>query len=382
MARDRTTVTAIDDTRRKALELSRDLAPTAKNLDRVSRSVGVEASRWAFNQWELRKRASSKFQRASEMYFDREGLEMASHETLAESVHARGFPPGSRVADLTCGLGADLVRLSRGRTAIGYEIDSERAAYAQHNLAVHGCDAEIRIRDCLSEPWDFEYAFADPARRSRGVRTLDPAQFMPNLTELASRMKSLKRGVIKLSPMLSDEFLESLSPDRAFVSHQGECKEVLVFLGTENRGPQETGVWAYLEPGGKSFKGEVTLADTVDEPGRFIVEADPAAIRAHALGNFGLPGLGDSNGYLSADEIFDWPRVFETLWHGTYRVSDVKRALEDQDLRIQAVKVRGVELDVDKVRKQLLRPKGSPCVLIVYPVRRSTRAVLARLVER
>ncbi|HRK23200.1 MAG TPA: hypothetical protein PLX06_15380, partial [Fimbriimonadaceae bacterium] len=76
----------------KALETVRGLSPTASNLTQASREYGAEAARWAFEQWDLRKRAQSKFARAEQMLFDRDGLEMASHEAMAR-FHAAQFPP-------------------------------------------------------------------------------------------------------------------------------------------------------------------------------------------------------------------------------------------------------------------------------------------------
>jgi THUMP domain-like len=356
------------------------MAATANNIDRLAREVGVEASRWAFTQWALRERAKSKFSKAEEMLFDRDGLEMASHEDLAKGIHASGFPLGARAADLTVGIGADLIGLSDGRDAVGFETDPARAEMARHNLMVYGRTAEIRVQDCLGAEWDFEYAFADPARRSKGRRTLDPAQFTPRLDELVPRLALLKLGRIKLSPMLADDFLGSLSPNRVFVSHERECKEVLVHVGRDCGKDKNTqGVWALIAGQGTWLPGEVPLAETLADPLAFVYEADPAVIRAHALGNCGMPGLGDSNGYLTYPEVLrpsGFGRGYQVLWSGPYRMKEVQEALRVVGGKVEVVKVRGVEIDVIRVRKQFAASGEKTLTLMLYPVAKVVRAIL------
>src|SRR5687767_5373956 len=102
----------------EALSRASGLQPTPKNIDRVAEATSPEAARWAFEQWSLRKRAQEKFAKADEMLFTREALEQATHEELAH-FHASQFPQRTRVADLTCGIGADLIALARNGEAVG-----------------------------------------------------------------------------------------------------------------------------------------------------------------------------------------------------------------------------------------------------------------------
>ena len=364
--------------RARALELSEGLEATPKNIDRLSLAVGVEAARWAFTQWELRDRAKTKFTRADRMLFDREGLEMASAEELSDGVHTLGFPKGARVADLTAGIGGDLIGLSKNLDAVGLEIDQERAEIARHNLGVCERTASVRVEDCLASDWDFDYAFADPARRAGGRRTLDPSQFSPRLDLLFAKMQKIKFGRIKLSPMLNDEFLDSLSPDRVFVSHQGECKEVLVHTGRKARDDKGLcGCWSFNAGDSEWLAGEVPLTEILDEPQEFVFEADPAVIRSHGLGNYGIAGLGESNGYLTAnEECFGLRKAYRALWHGPYRMKDIRYAALDAGVRVAVVKTRGVDVDVQVVRRETDSGTGKPGVLLLYPVGRSVCAVL------
>lgn len=322
------------------------------------------------------------------MLFDREGLEMASHEKLAE-LHVHRFPKGVLIADLTCGIGAHLIAIAKNGKAIGFEIDPTRAEMARHNLAVHGLEAEIRIADSMQQTWDFEYALADPSRREAGRRKSDPGQFSPEPSELTSRMWDLTLASIKLSPMLTDDYLKSLGGERWFLSFERECREVQILVGKEHRfsdGSQSGGAWAAMPGPVPPLSESTDLPDAVDEPTVYFFEADPAAIRAHCLGDLcchlsGAP-VGDSNGYLTAP-TFDpsspaapWVRAYEVLSLGHADEKRIRADLRRLDARIEAVKVRGIKEDPIAWKKRLKSEGSRTLVLALYPVAKSLRYAL------
>lgn len=365
----------------EALERSRGLPPIPKNIDRVAAATSPEAARWAFEQWALRQRARDKFALAEEMLFTREALEQATHEDLA-AFHGLQYPDRAFVADLTCGIGADLIALAKRGPAVGYEVDPERASYARHNLAVHGLEAEIREVDCLATKWDFEYAFADPSRRSGGRRTLDPSEFSPDPMELAGRMAELNLGLIKLSPMLPDEFLGGLSERFEFLSFGRECREAIVRCGKE----AGAGKGAWLVEAGKWLPGSEEPPPMAEEPEEFLFEADPAAIRAHGLTNLcyanGLSVLGDSNGYLtgSREVVSAWLRPYHVLWFGRGDVDSLRLELRRLDAGTPVLKQRSTGLDQEAVRKKLNLKGQRELAVAFYPVGKSIRAaILQRL---
>jgi hypothetical protein len=360
----------MDAIRQQALDLAKGLPATAPNIARVAKATSQEAAAWAFTQWSLRASARSKFALAESMVFVREALEQATHEGVAE-YHASRFPSGERVADLTCGIGADLIALARRGPAIGFDMDRERADCAVYNLRAHGLSAQVEVADSLAAPWDFYFAFADPARRVESRRTLDPSAFSPDPTVLAERMALLRLGGIKLSPLLRDDFLESLGPRLEFVSFGGECREALVWCGTE----AEPGRFAVHVETGSSLEAQEPGA-SVEPPGEYLFEADPAAIRAHALGAFTeLTPLGDSNGYLTGDLVSPspWLKQYRVLAHGKWDVKAVRRTLDELTAATPVIKQRGAGLDVEAVRKQLRASGERPVAIAVWPVGRSLR---------
>lgn len=365
---------AVDEIQQAALQLAADLNATAASIASVARETSQEAARWAFTQCDLRKRARTKFALADQMLFTREALEQATHERIAR-YHAAQFPQGEIVADLTCGIGADLIALSRRGPTIGYETDPERAEYARYNLAVHELEAEIRVQDCLVGDWDFEYAFADPARRVAGRRTLHPSEFLPDPSDLSARMKELKLGGMKLSPLLSDIHLRSFGQRVEFLSFGGECREALEWLGTDAR----SGHGAVHVESGEWVPSLSDLTMPAEAPDDWFFDTDPAAVRADALGTlsrqFALQPLGDSNGYLTGRGKVEsiWLKPYRVLGHGRFDVKSLKAELKGLGAATPVLKQRHAGLELVKLVRQL-RMEGSRKVSVAfYPIGKSIR---------
>jgi hypothetical protein len=111
-----------------------------------------------------------------------------------------------------------------------------------------------------------------------------------------------------------------------------------------------------------------------------LIEAGPSVIRAHSLGNFGLPGLGDSNGYLTgAEQKSDWLRSFPVLWHGRFDLALVKRELKRLDASTPEIKQRGAKQDLAKLRKQWILDGSQRVAVAIWPVGISLRAAILAL---
>lgn len=305
-------------------------------------------------------------------------------------MHAAPFPPRARVADLTVGIGADLIALARENEALGYEVSPIRAAMARHNLRVHGFEAEIRVGDCLASSWDFEYAFADPARRSGGRRVVRAEDYQPPLPELADRMSVLALGLIKVSPMLRDEELRAYGSRVDFWSFGGECREAVLQVG---RGIEDDdSIRAFhVESGSRLGGREVELLgvghEPLEEPLEYVFEADPAAIRAHALPRLckllAARPLGDSSGYLTSAETAQdregmaFSRAFRAVSYGRADLKRIREELTSRDATVEAVKIRGVREDPEVWRRGLRASGTVKLFLLLYPVGKSVRYVLA-----
>ncbi len=361
-----------------ALAHSEGLAPIPANLERVAREVGAELARWAFTQWQLRGRGAAKFARSHEMLFVREALEQATHETLAAWHSSRFCTSG--VFDMTCGIGADLIALAARGPAFGAELDPERARYAQHNLHVHDLHAAVHLGDCLLVKSDADCAWCDPARRAEGRRLQRIGEYAPDVARAAEQMRSLRLGGIKLSVMLTDAELRELGGRIEFVNFGRECREAIVWLGADGG----SGCHAvHVESG--STLATAAPGPVANDPENSIYEAEPAAIRAHALGTLceaeGVQEWADSNGFLTG------PSGKRSPWWTEFRVLAVTRldrkeilsTLNKLDARVVAVKPRGLDLDPAQWQKQL-KASGQRAVELLV-TRRGGRPVCA-LCER
>ena len=367
----------MDELRLKALELARGKPSAPKELARVAAATSQESAAWAFGQWELRSRAGAKFRNAESMLFVREALEQATHESVAE-YHANLFPQDFLVADLTVGIGADLIALCRRGPAIGFELDPERAELAKFNLSALGFEPSISVNDSLEGEWTFPYAYADPARRIESRRTLNPEEFSPNPAELADRMSALKLGVIKLSPLLPDTYLDSLGERLEFISFDRECREALVIVGSDSK----PGRFAIHVESGEVLEDAFPPAEVL-EAGSYVFDCDPAAVRAHAVGalceRFDLMPLGTSVGYLTGESLVHspWLRTYRVLYSGKADVKTTRRALASLDATVTEVKQRGAKADIDKLRKELSTQGKVSVTLILWMAGASVRHTLA-----
>lgn len=301
------------------------------------------------------------------MLFDREALEMASSEAVA-AYHASLFPAGEAVVDLTAGIGADTIALARRGPVIAYELDPNRADLLRHNLGVFGLDVDVRVGDGLAHP-AAPYVFADPARRDTARRSRQVDAYQPAPADILAAHPSARRLALKLSPLLVDDAFPKLAEGRPyrleFLSYRGECPEALFMIGSE---VEETWRGAvHLESGDRLATAD--LWDHVDEAQSYLYEADPAAIRAHALGSFGLAGLGDSNGYLTGDELIEspWLRRYRVLSDGPGDDRKTEHRLRELGMGTPEVKLRGLHADPVKLRKRWKQTAGHPVVVVLYP---------------
>ncbi len=338
----------------------------------LAKKYGDEAARWASLQVDLRKKAKAKFAAADSMLFDREALEQATHESVA-IYHAAKFPQGAAVVDMTVGIGADLIALTKRGPSIGFELDATRAEYARHNCP----GADVRNEDGLAfvQINDSPYIWADPDRRdSAGKRLNDPSAYEPDPTSIP---RDRELTGIKLSPLLFDEYLETIGDRIEFVSYRGECREAIAWSGNS------------VEPGFFCVDAEshetlprFEIEDAVNDAYEVIFDSDPAAVRAHALGNFGLPQLGDSPGYLTGETTLNspWLRAYEVLYKESGDLKRIKEFLRKNNLRVFEVKQRGAGIDPPTIIKQL-KTDGDPVSLIAWKVEKSVRyAVCKRLI--
>jgi len=372
----------LDQARVEALEAAHGQPATVKTIDRLARIYGMEAAAWAVGQTALREKAKAKFSQAEKMIFTKDGLEMTSHERVS-GFHASLFSEPTEVLDGTCGIGGDLISLAKKGIAKGCDLSNEALTAAQWNLEVLGLTAELSQGSCMDLDWRGRSLWLDPARRGAGKRILDPDSFSPSLSEVLVKADEADLAWIKLTPLLRDTVLESAGKGLIFVSHQGECVETIVQAGSS---PSEPWRRAYKVEEGLWLDASAPPS-SADEPGRFVYEADPASIRGHCLGGFGLDALGETPGWLTGDgqELSPWLTPFRVVWSGAWRESHLHTLIKSEGIWLDSVKTRGVRVDPSQTLKRLRKgadqKNGPRRELMLYSQGPRIRALLVERIR-
>lgn len=257
---------------------------------------------------------------------------------------------------------------------VAFEMDDERALYAEWNTSV-----PVRRESALTVDWNWEYAFCDPSRRQAGQRLSTPDEYSPNPVEVARRMAGLRLGGIKLSPLLSDSFLSNLGNCIEFISYRWECVEALIWIGTEVK-PGRYAVQIDKNDVPRRLDASPYLPSR-REAAAFVFDADPAAVRAHALGTlcatYDLHPLADSVGYLTGKQPVPspWLRGYRVLSDAPARERAVRSAARELAGRVVVVKSRVRDAERFGWVTKVVEGKR-PITAMLYPCGRSVRVLL------
>lgn len=257
---------------RRAVAAARGRDPLEVALDRT-----VPHARLVATQVKYLARAAQKLPSyaAAQCILPPLAFEQASSEACA----AHKLLEGDTVLDLTCGLGADALFLSRRfRRVVTLERNEMLARVAAENFSRMGV-ANVDVVNASAEEYlrrdglRFDWIYADPDRRSdKGRKLVRLEDCSPDIVALKPRLKQVSgRLCVKNSPLFDvGETFRLFGPCRTeVVSLHDECKEVVVY--TDGTGPLLTAV--ALELGEFSCTPAEARATPCDKP------FDPAAYR-------------------------------------------------------------------------------------------------------
>jgi SAM-dependent methyltransferase len=330
----------------------------------------------------LRRRAVAKFGAdAALMYFTRDGLEQSTRQRVAAHRAHRVSQHGGSIADLGCGIGGDLIALSRvAADVLGVEVNPLRAAVAAANLANLRLDASVEVAD--ARQLDFstrEVVVADPTRRDERGRVFDPAAYSPPWCFVESLLT--RTSVVKVAPGIPRDLVPA-GVEAEWVSDGGGVKEAALWSG----GLAGVRRRATVLPSGD------TLAD-VDDPGMdgvgvaeglgaFVYEPDGAVIRAGlvtAAARLVSARLIDPKiAYLTGDRQTQTPlaRCFRVLEQLPMRTRPLRAALRTRGIGSLTIKKRGVDIDPAVLRRRLALSGDLPATIIMTRLRGHGIAVL------
>ena len=208
--------------------------------------------RGAFALCELRRRGTSKFSRASEMWFDRQGLEQATSEPVARH-KARRF--SGEVLDLCSGIGGDCLALAQSCTVTAVDSNPIAGLRTQWNAEAYGVAPRVTIEraDVATIDPRATLVHIDPDRRTQATgRAVRVEDYAPGLEFLQRLARDGRGGAIKLGPA-SNFGGKFRDVEIELVSLDGECKEATIWFG-ELRGQQS---WrATVLPSGETVAAE------------------------------------------------------------------------------------------------------------------------------
>lgn len=366
---------------RQALADCAELGDDARTrLDDVATARGRVGQRYASAVLEtvlLRRKAATKIAGGSAWLYTDEALQQASPTPVA--AHRAARLAGRVVHDVTCSIGADLLELARrAERCVGSDVDPVRLAMAQHNSAGEGVEAALVRADALRPVTRDAVVVADPARRdSSGRRRWRPTDFVPPLDELAAACAG-RDLVVKCAPGI-DPAVADWAGEIELVSLDGQVREACLYSAglacVERRA-------SVLRTGGARWT--VTSAEPdvigVGAPGEWIVDPDPAVVRAGLVRQYGarhgLWQLDERIAYLTGDTPPPGTRAFRVLEHGHYSEKRLREMLRRHDAGSVEILVRGLDVDPSSLRRRL-KPRGAGAFTVVLTrIGRSPTALL------
>ena len=307
---------------------------------------------------QLRVAAHTKFPQAARMFFDREGLEMATREEIARYRAAR-FAGCDPILDLCCGIGGDTLALAAHGRVIGVDTAPLRLEMARMNAAALGVDPD-RILFVRADADHFsaraEAAFVDPARRRSGRRVRAVEAYSPPLSRIARLRLTIPLVAVKLAPGTRPSDLPA-DAEIEFISSARQCREALVSFPPLARTRRR----ATVLPGPHVLE-EADPSDPpapVDTPGSFLHDPDPAVVRAGLIDRLAAHldawKLAPSTAYLTSDrgDASPFAQVFRVLWDMPFNLKRLKRALSLQDMRAEEIKKRHFPIEPEEMRRLL-----------------------------
>ncbi|MBN1948708.1 MAG: methyltransferase, partial [Candidatus Cloacimonetes bacterium] len=200
---------------------------SASQIQRLINSHPGQPIRELLTMIRRQRKASVRITEADQLLFTDKGLEQSSSSLLA-SYHASKLRNFKVTADLTCGIGIDLIHLAEGKTRIyAADTDAESLAAARYNCRVRQLEQVVFLQQSagdFSQP--VEAIYLDPDRRPQGTRQISPEFGSPTLSEILKLGKLTPNILIKLSPALDFKMLKLPSPfTLEFISEKRVLKE-------------------------------------------------------------------------------------------------------------------------------------------------------------
>jgi SAM-dependent methyltransferase len=380
-----------------ALDAGGDPLTVTTRIRRSFPDLPAPVAAAAITQAQLRRRARPKFgPDADRMWFTADGVEQATRVEVADHRAARFAALGAslgrptRIADLCCGVGGDLLTLAAaGCDVTGYDRDELTVEVARANIvslapnrrgnrppAVECLDVETL--DALSRR-GFDAAFLDPARRQQGRRTFDVRAYSPSWQYVVNLLASIPAAV-KVAPGVPHDVIP-VGVEAEWVSFGGDLKETVLWSGSL----ATTGVLrrATVLPAGDTLVGSAAddAPADVTPPQKYLYAPDPAVVRAHLVASVaqrvGGSLLDPTTAYVTSDSLVETPfaRAFEIVGVMPFSLKRLRQELRERRVGAVTIMKRGSAVDVEQLRRDL-RLSGDQHVVVVLALVEGSHQVL------
>ncbi len=348
-------------------------------------------------QMRLARRAATRFPDASRWLWTERGLQQAS-DWRSAVFKASLIPVGETVVDGCCGIGADLLAISRHSRVIGIDRDAIMAMIARTNLTSHGREVEVvqaefpAIVGHAGNSW----LHVDPDRRShehnqQDRRTTQADRFSPSLVDILPLARRARGAIIKLAPATQIGTDVELDFQRGWIGCVGECRQQLLVRGARAILPACRFAALCDDP----FAPEIFQTST-DCPAaisisphvnQYVFDLHPvlyaSALQSAWANQHALFPIESPAGYFtgSAQVLSPWVQCFRVLEVLPWDERRVRSWLRGHSAGIVEVKKRLVEVDANLQQRRLSQLQGESFTLLITRHLRRTVAIVAQRVS-
>jgi len=357
---------------------------------RLRRDHPAELVAAVLTQARLRARAQARFgELADQLFFTPAGLEQATRPAVSRHRAQRYAAAGvTSVADLCCGVGADLLVLATatGAALTGVDRDPLTVAVARANVAALGLSGRVAVACADATAFDVgphDAVFIDPSRRTARGRVFDPDAYSPPLAFVAELAAKAPATGAKVAPGIPHDRVPA-DAEAEWVSDHGEVMEAALWFG-----PLASGVprRATVLPAGATLTAEPGLGRPATGPlRRWLYEPDGAVIRAGLVGELAarLGGtlIDPTIAYLTADTAIATPfaTAYEVVEAMPFQLKRLRAALRARGVGGVVVKKRGSAIQPEELRRQLRLDSADPerAVVVLTRLAGAHIAVIAK----
>ena len=357
----------------------------------------------ALSQAQLQLRLESRWgQSASHLLLTDDGISQATRPEVAKfraTLISNQFGSNAHVLDMTCGLGFDSRAFAEaGLRVSAIEIDPEVAAMANHNLAPFGISVDVADATSFQIPPDVDVIFVDPARRDpkapknaqgQTKRIFNPQHWSPSWDVIAE-ISSQRPVFAKVAPGVDKEFIGAW--DATWISCDGDLVECLIT--SSGRGQRSALILDSVKNQSRIIPGgDQTRTESL---GKYLVIPDAALIRASALTQIAdeISGglVNEHIAWLTSSNELAVSK-FAVLEPALGMVLEIEKRIKYSDkVLVESIKglaaagitimTRGMQLDVEAIRKSLIKVKSSGSAELVIAIYRDEAGPQALICRR